>query len=82
MPKKGRLSAQGLDENVIEAFRMYVIERYGKLHTVFGQEIEKAMEAYLENATSTLTHPSDMQLSERKSVEEKAVSRSVLIPEQ
>lgn len=49
MKKRGRLSVQGLDENVVEAFRIYVKKRYGKLHTVFGQEIEKAMEAYLEN---------------------------------
>lgn len=71
--RKGRLSAQGLDENVVEAFRMYVVERYGKLHTVFGQEIQKAMEAYLENATHSHTHPSDIELSERKSVGEKTV---------
>ena len=49
MKKRGRLSAQGLDEEVVEAFRKYVIQRYGKLHTVFGQELQKAMEAYLEN---------------------------------
>lgn len=73
MKKQGRLSAQGLDEKVVESFRSYVIERYGKLHTVFGQEIQKAMEAYLENATNTHTHHSEIQLSERKSVEEKAV---------
>jgi len=68
MKKRGRLSAQGLDENVVEEFRMYVMERYGKLHTVFGQELQKAMEAYLEN-TDTHTHPPNIQL--RKSVEEK-----------
>lgn len=73
MKEKGRLSARGLDENVVEAFRNYVMDRYGKLHTVFGLEIQKAMEAYLETATHIHTHPSNMQLSERKSVEEKAV---------
>lgn len=66
--QSGRLSAQGLDEDVVEAFRTYVRERYGKLHTVFGQEIQRAMEAYLEN-TNTHTHHSNIKL--RKSVEEK-----------
>jgi hypothetical protein len=52
--EKGRVSARGLDENVVESFKEFVIGRYGKLHTVFGQEIQKAMEAYLnENATHT-----------------------------
>jgi hypothetical protein len=46
--EKGRLSARGLDENVVQAFREKVKERYGKLHTVFGLELQKAMEAYLE----------------------------------
>lgn len=68
MKKRGRLSAQGLDEEVVEAFRMYVMERYGKLHTVFGQELQKAMEEYLGNA-NTHTHALNTQL--RKTVEEK-----------
>jgi HD superfamily phosphohydrolase len=67
--EKGRVSARGLDENVVESFKEFVIGRYGKLHTVFGQEIQKAMEAYLENATSTHTHQPNSQL--QKSVEEK-----------
>lgn len=50
MKKIGRLSAQGLDENMIEEFRTYVRGRYGQLHTVFGHEVQKAMEEYLENA--------------------------------
>ena len=69
MKKRGRLSAQGLDENVVEAFRKYVMERYGKLHTVFGQEVQKAQEAYLENA-NTHTHHPNMQLR-KNMVEEK-----------
>ncbi|MEA1957577.1 MAG: hypothetical protein U9N01_04400 [Euryarchaeota archaeon] len=52
---KGRLSARGLDENVVEEFRRFVSDRYGKLHTVFGQELQKAMVAYLENE-HTHTH--------------------------
>lgn len=52
--EKGRVSARGLDENVVESFKEFVIERYGKLHTVFGQEIQKAMVAYLdENSAHT-----------------------------
>lgn len=47
--EKGRISARGLDENVVESFKEFVIGRYGKLHTVFGQEIQKAMVAYLDD---------------------------------
>jgi hypothetical protein len=53
--EKGRVSARGLDENVVEAFKEFVIGRYGKLHTVFGQEIQKALVAYLEE-NSAHTH--------------------------
>lgn len=68
--QNGRISAQGLDENVVEAFRTYVMKRYGKLHTVFGQELQKAMETYLQNR-STHTHTSSSNMQLRKSVEEK-----------
>jgi hypothetical protein len=71
MTTKGRLSAQGLDENVIDAFRENVRERYGKLHTVFGQQLQIAMEQYLDR-NSTHTHESEqekfMQKAEKKSI--------------
>ena len=50
--EKGRLSLRGLDEEVIETFRERVRERYGKLHTVFAQEVQKAMEQYLDPANT------------------------------
>ncbi|MBE9592100.1 MAG: hypothetical protein IMF19_01340 [Proteobacteria bacterium] len=62
--EKGRLSARGLDENVVQAFREFVSERYGKLHTVFGQELEKAMISYLDD-NSAHTHKNK---SEKKSL--------------
>jgi hypothetical protein len=66
MRTKGRLSAQGLDENVIEAFRECVREQYGKLHTVFGQELEKAMEQYLEDHNTRTHEFEDVQKKEEK----------------
>ncbi len=44
---KGRISAQGLNPDVVESFRDYVQKKYGKLHTVFGLELQQAIEEYL-----------------------------------
>jgi len=44
---KGKISAQGLNPDVVEAFREHVRKKYGKLHTVFGLELQQAIEDYL-----------------------------------
>ena len=48
-----RLSVRGIDENVLENFKESVREKYGKLHTVFGLEVEKALELYLAGLPET-----------------------------
>lgn len=45
----GRISVQGIDPQVIETFKQMVENKYGKLHTVYAQEIEKAMRQYLQS---------------------------------
>ena len=43
----GRISVQGIDEEMWNEFKENVIARYGKLHTVLGLEVEKALRAYM-----------------------------------
>lgn len=43
----GRLDVRGISEDVLVVLKEDVMERYGKLHTVMGQEVEKALRAYL-----------------------------------
>jgi ribosome-associated translation inhibitor RaiA len=45
--QRTELHVRGLNANVINAFREYVLKKYGKLHTVFGLEVEKALSEYL-----------------------------------
>lgn len=52
-----RLDVRGINENVLENFKDSVKERYGKLHTVMGLEVEKALALYLEGLPqTTCTH--------------------------
>ena len=44
----GRISVQGIDEEMWNEFKESVREKYGKLHTVLGLEVEKALKEYLE----------------------------------
>ena len=43
----GRISVQGIDEEMWSEFKESVIEKYGKLHTVLGLEVEKALREYM-----------------------------------
>jgi ribosome-associated translation inhibitor RaiA len=45
--QRAELHVRGLNANVVNAFREYVLKKYGKLHTVFGLEVEKALSEYL-----------------------------------
>jgi hypothetical protein len=47
MIKSDRISAQGLNPEVVENFKKFVENKYGKLHTVYGLELEKAITMYL-----------------------------------
>ena len=35
------------DKELISAFRRFVVTKHGKLHTVLGQELERAMKRHL-----------------------------------
>ena len=45
--QRTELHVRGLNAEVVNAFREYVLKKYGKLHTVFGLEVEKALSEYL-----------------------------------
>jgi ribosome-associated translation inhibitor RaiA len=45
--QRAELHVRGLNANVVNAFREYVLKKYGKLHTVLGLEVEKALSEYL-----------------------------------
>jgi ribosome-associated translation inhibitor RaiA len=45
--QSAELHVRGLNAKVVNAFREYVLKKYGKLHTVFGLEVEKALSEYL-----------------------------------
>lgn len=47
MANVGRISVQGIDEEVWAEFKERVVERYGKLHTVLGLEVERAIREYM-----------------------------------
>jgi len=46
--ENNRLSVRGLNPEIVIRFREYVRTKYGKLHTVFGLEVEKALSEHLE----------------------------------
>ena len=45
--QRAELHVRGLNGEVVNAFRECVLKKYGKLHTVFGLEVEKALSEYL-----------------------------------
>jgi ribosome-associated translation inhibitor RaiA len=45
--QRAELHVRGLNAEVVNAFRECVLKKYGKLHTVFGLEVEKALSEYL-----------------------------------
>jgi hypothetical protein len=42
-----RISARGINPEILEEFRKVVKNKYGKLNTVYGLEIQKALEMYI-----------------------------------
>lgn len=68
MTNVGRISVQGIDEEIWNEFKEDVRERYGKLHTVLGQEVEKAIRAYMDN-------PPEMRNTHTHQKEEKVIQK-------
>ena len=71
----GRISAQGLDAKVVEAFKKCVIAKYGKLHTVFGLELQHAMEAYL---MQEHTHTQNIDVIKKEERRQKSIGERKL----
>jgi len=47
----GRLDVRGVNDSVLAEFKDCVKEKYGKLHTVMGLEVERALRFYLNELT-------------------------------
>nr|QNO58059.1 hypothetical protein BLAHKPKO_00023 [Methanosarcinales archaeon ANME-1 ERB7] len=43
----GRLDVRGISEDTLIEFKRHVQKKYGKIHTVLGLEVEKALKLYL-----------------------------------
>jgi hypothetical protein len=43
----GRLDVRGISEDTLIKFKRHVQKKYGKIHTVLGLEVEKALKSYL-----------------------------------
>jgi hypothetical protein len=43
----GRLDVRGVSEDTLIEFKRHVQNKYGKIHTVLGLEVEKALKSYL-----------------------------------
>lgn len=51
MMENDRISARGINPEVIEQFKAIVKNKYGKLNTVYGLELQKALEMYISAST-------------------------------
>ena len=78
MANVGRISVQGIDEEVWAEFKERVIVRFGKLHTVLGLEVEKAIKEYMaEHPENPNTHTHEKK---EEKVEEIAQNHKPKIP--
>lgn len=65
----GRLDVRGVDDSVLAEFKSCVREKYGKLHTVMGLEVERALRYYLNELTfreGTRTQKEEVETPEKK----------------
>ena len=42
-----RISAQGINQKIIDDFKEFVRKKYNKIHTVYGLELQNAMKIYM-----------------------------------
>ena len=78
----GRISVQGIDEEMWSEFKENVIEKYGKLHTVLGLEVEKALREYMEGHPqrgSTHTHQKQEEKTEQKEDSKEKISKGIAV---
>ena len=65
----GRLDVRGVNDSVLAEFKDCVREKYGKLHTVMGLEVERALRFYLNELTfreGTHTQKEEVKTAEKK----------------
>ena len=78
----GRLDVRGISEDVLVVFKDDVIARYGKLHTVMGQEVEKALRAYLGmdmQIGNTHTHQKQEEKTEQKEDSNQKIQKGIVV---
>jgi hypothetical protein len=81
MTNEDRISARGINPGVINEFKTIVKNKYGKLQTVYGMEIQKALEMYIasqgESKKNTRTHTerNEGEIETKPSPFQKKVSR-------
>ena len=78
----GRLDVRGISEDVLVVFKDDVRERYGKLHTVLGQEVEKALRAYLGmdmQIGDTHTHQKQEEKIEQKEDSKEKMPKGIIV---
>ena len=78
----GRLDVRGISEDVLVVFKDDVRERYGKLHTVLGQEVEKALRAYLGmdmQIGDTHTHQKQEEKKEQKEDPKEKMQKGIVV---
>jgi len=65
----GRLDVRGVNDAVLAEFKNCVKEKYGKMHTVMGLEVERALRFYLNELTfreDTHTQKEEVKTAEKK----------------
>ena len=78
----GRISVQGIDEEMWNEFKENVIARYGKLHTVLGLEVEKALRAYMgeyPQRGDTHTHQKQEEKTEQKKESKEKIPKGIAV---
>lgn len=65
-----RLDVRGIEPEIIENFKKFVLDKHGKLHTALGKEVGKALLAYMEgdipNREYTHTHAHEEEQLQKK----------------
>lgn len=51
-----------VDDEVLQAFKNYVLQKYGKLHGVLGQEVTRALDEYLKLSLAAHTNKNVQQI--------------------
>ena len=73
---------RGIEEEMWNEFKENVIARYGKLHTVLGQEVGEALRAYMGGGMqrgNTHTHQKEEQKTEQKENSNQKIPKGIAV---